>query len=446
MNVFFKKSAVRVGLLTLAFAALSITPALAELELVSIPKSGAVKARGGGNGNGFSFSSTSDGLYTAFISNGSDLDPTAYDIAFTDIFVRNNETGDIQKISKGGPNGQATNNSTQVDIAAYGHHVAYTSYATDIYADRDGDGVVDADQNGSLTDIFLYNIDTDTTKYVSVQDNGSQNNRDSTMPSVSGNGQYVAFQSLKMHSSDPDITWEDILVRDTVNGTTKFLSRVPGSGHCRLPDISTNGQFVTFSCVARNSVNDDDYVNVTNINDNFEHIYVYDLVNDTLELVSISGSGAVSDNNSSYPVISDSGRYVAFNSDATNLDLADDTGVTGIYIRDRALGTTTKVVAAGFIPSMSDDGRYVTALGGAADHRIYNTQTGEGVDILSDCNDCQSTIDASYFINAEITADGNKVLLNTLYSWDSNIDDNSAYDLYYYEICGEMECLVPVCE
>ena len=69
------------------------------------------------------------------------------------------------------------------------------------------------------------------------------------------------------------------------------------------------------------------------------------------------------DNNSMYPAVSADGRYVTFYSTASDLVPGDDTnGVGDIFLWDRATGATTRITNGNGwsrLPSISADGRYV---------------------------------------------------------------------------------------
>ncbi|MCK5377269.1 MAG: PD40 domain-containing protein, partial [Acidobacteria bacterium] len=74
--------------------------------------------------------------------------------------------------------------------------------------------------------------------------------------------------------------------------------------------------------------------------------------------------------------INSDGRYVAFESDATDLVADDTNGVTDVFVRDVELGTTTRVSVdvngedadgPSEDPSISADGRYVAFRSAASD-------------------------------------------------------------------------------
>ena len=64
-------------------------------------------------------------------------------------------------------------------------------------------------------------------------------------------------------------------------------------------------------------------------------VFVRDNVAHTTERVSLGANGVQANGASTGPDISDDGRYVAFASDATNLAAADANHVTDLFVRDR---------------------------------------------------------------------------------------------------------------
>jgi Tol biopolymer transport system component len=108
-----------------------------------------------------------------------------------------------------------------------------------------------------------------------------------------------------------------------------------GDGDSNNPSISTDGRYVTFYSAAANLVAGD-------TNGMFD-IFMRDRQTGTTTLVSRDSTGVEGDGDSQYPSISADGRYVAFQSYATNLVAGDTNGKTDIFVRDRQTGTTTRV-------------------------------------------------------------------------------------------------------
>lgn len=62
-----------------------------------------------------------------------------------------------------------------------------------------------------------------------------------------------------------------------------------------------------------------------------------------IERISVATGGGQANSQSRYAAISGDGRYVVFNSDATNLVAGDTNGAPDVFLRDRVLGTTTRI-------------------------------------------------------------------------------------------------------
>jgi Tol biopolymer transport system component len=125
--------------------------------------------------------------------------------------------------------------------------------------------------------------------------------------------------------------------------------------------ISANGRYVTYSSFASNLVPDD-----TN---NAADIFVYDRKTNTTERINVASDGTEANDDSGGAEISANGRYVTYDSFASNL-VPDDTNDTqDVFVYDRKTNTTERISvdsdgteANGFSrePAISPNGRYVT--------------------------------------------------------------------------------------
>jgi uncharacterized repeat protein (TIGR01451 family) len=80
------------------------------------------------------------------------------------------------------------------------------------------------------------------------------------------------------------------------------------------------------------------------------NIFVHDRQTGAAEIVSVSSSGRQGEGLSSFPDVSHDGRFVAFDSDAPNLVRGDRNGTTDVFRHDRVTGETVLV-------SVSSDGQ-----------------------------------------------------------------------------------------
>jgi Tol biopolymer transport system component len=99
--------------------------------------------------------------------------------------------------------------------------------------------------------------------------------------------------------------------------------------------VSSNGRFVAFTSEATNLVAGD-----TN---GAADVFLTDRLHGTTALVSVTSDEEQGDGLSENPSISDDGRYIAFESQATDLVAGDSNGQPDVFLRDRVDGTTERI-------------------------------------------------------------------------------------------------------
>jgi Tol biopolymer transport system component len=320
-----------------------------------------------GNGSSYFPSISADGRFVAFQSYSTNLDAgdTDYD---ADIFVYDRQSKSIELISRSGIHsgvlGEKGNRlSAMPVISADGRYVAFQSYANNL-VDRDRDDV---------WDIYLYDRQTKQVELVSGVGNkggqlGAKGNSFSTGPAISSDGRYVAFQSAADNLVDVDTHgYSQIYVLDRHSDTVKLISRASGkigvqeeggNNPSSAVSISGDGRYIAYRSSATNLA--------AGAMGEFEHIFVYDQLVGTTDLISRASSGngllgESADGHSFEPSISSDGRYVSFRSHASNL-VHDETSVYGhIFVYDRQK-LTVELVSAGTLGDHADSGSLYSAI------------------------------------------------------------------------------------
>ena len=176
----------------------------------------------------------------------------------------------------------------------------------------------------------------------------------STSPALSANGRFVAFMSYLSANAAASKGYFDLFVYDRQTHALELAS-ASGDGtpvHGAFPDISADGRYVAFYAGSG-------------------RVLVRDRVQKVLRLASASSTGERGNAGAVTPSVSmsDDGRYVAFNSEATNLVPGDTNGFGDIFVHDMSTGVTTRVSISSSgqqadhpsdSPAISGDGRYVT--------------------------------------------------------------------------------------
>ena len=340
---------------------LPATAGAAAGDTLLVSRSGVFGAKG--NDLSFGASMSADGRFVAFASDANNLDPDD-PTAHRDIYVRDLQESTLTLVSRAsGANGAKGNNhSNGPMISADGRFVTFSSTASNLHPD---------DTANSVDDVYVRDLKQNETILVSRHTNGTKGNAGSIQPRISADGRFVAFRSdaSNLHPDDTANTIDDVFVRDVRQNTTTLVSRATGTGGTKgnqdsvLTGISGDGRFVSFASTSTTLHGDDN-------NDAFFDQYVRDLQQNTTILVSRHTDGTKANNHSVGSAISANGRFVAFDSVATNLP--DDSDAThDVWVRDLQQNTTTLVSRASgasgasgnntsIDPSLSADGRYIT--------------------------------------------------------------------------------------
>ncbi len=302
---------------------------IAERTLpVSLPEQGIANAASGEP------AVSANGRVVAFASAASNLGPADPNGAVRDIYTSAVGTRDVRRITVPAEGAAANGPSSAPALSADGRLVAFASSASNLVF-GDGNGADDVFVREGPGAVIL----------VSITPDGRPANGPSGQPSISGDGRFIAFTSAATNLvADPGGQGTQVYVRDLVTKRTTRVSDAPGgaaaNGVASGPAMSANGGAVSFDSTATNLVAND-----TN---GLADVFVRSLVRTATERVSVSTSGAQQDKAVAAPFaqvssISADGRYVVFDSDASNLVRGDANGRTDVFLRDRLRDTTTLV-------------------------------------------------------------------------------------------------------
>ena len=318
-------------------------------ELISVNLSGA-----SGNGVSGTASISDDGRYVVFSSGATDLvgEPDANGTVF-DVFVRDRVAHTTLRLSLPTP----TNRSFNGVISGNGLVVAFQTTANTL---------------GGTEQILVTSVLGGGLETASVNSSGQVGNGGSFAPVLSGDGRYVAFQTdannLGCTSPNPLACvpgtidgngFTDIYVRDRLSATTSRVSRADdgteSNGPSYSPSISSDGTRVAFASDASNlrcgSVNPVTCSITGRLDNNgVRDIYVRNLLTPSTVRASVGLNGQAN-GASDFPAISGNGRYVAFQTNASNLlcfavicvvGTSDTNGVSDVYVRDLTAAVTTR--------------------------------------------------------------------------------------------------------
>lgn len=314
---------------------------------------------------------SADGRYVAFVSSSPRLVPGDTNSS-ADVFVRD-RVAQVTVRASVGPGGRQANGPSSrffdaPAISANGRFVAFSSKASNL---------VPRDTN-RRDDVFVRDLKQHVTWRVSLGRGGRQANGHSFEPAISGNGLRVVFASEASNLGTRDTNRHyDVFVRYRARKVTRLISTARtgrnANGFSFSPAISADGNWVAFASTATNLIRGD----TNDTSDMFLHGPAK-----VTQRVSVGPRGRQANNGSDGPALSAHGRYIAFSSSASNLVSGGTRAESGVFVHDRAK-RATELVSVGpggrqangpsfGDPSISANGRYV-----AFDSYATNLITGD---------------------------------------------------------------------
>jgi len=383
---------------------------------------------------------SSDGRFVSFASRADNLVPGDTN-GVQDLFLHDTVTGATMRVSVDPSGAQADLYSGAGVLSADGRYVVFASIATNLVPN-------DTNAKG---DVFVHDMQTGATERVSVSTAGIEANGSSTVfrAAISADGRYVVFSSFASNLVFGDFNARlDVFVRDRASSKTNRVSVDSGGAEGLLDSyygaISADGRFVVFSS---------DSSFVPNDLNSAGDVYLFDRQGGLTTLVSLNSSGVQGDSFSGAATISALGRYIVFESVATNLVASDTNGNYDVFVRDVVASTTSRVsvssqgaqgMGQSRTASISADGRYVGFDSYAANLVPGDTNGVNGVDtFVHDCfthTTLRTSVDSAgvesngYSNGNTVSGDGHRIVFQ---SGATNLvpnDTNALLDVFLREI------------
>ncbi len=307
---------------------------------------------------GASFASviSADGRYVAFESLATDLVLVGTN-GLRQVFVKDLQTGAVTVVSSSRSGEDGNGVSSAPAISGDGRFVAFASLATNL-GPRGFNG---------QRQVYVRDLHTGVLVLVSRNVAGEPAGVPSdARPAISGNGELVAFESLATDLLPGGGNGlRQVYVRDLVLDTLRRVSsdslgQEAAGGASSAPALSADGSAVAFESLALNLA--------PGGGNGFRQIYLKELDSNLTRVVSASVAGGLGDDLSQSPRLSADGRFVTYATLATNIDPAAGNGNRQILIRDMdspvsLLASSAQAGVAGNdlseFPVLSEDGNYV---------------------------------------------------------------------------------------
>ncbi len=327
--------------------------AVRDIDPVSVTEFEGQVAQDGGTPDDI----TSDGRLVTFTSFSTDLPGRGGEPSGADVFVRDRDSSFTELVSTSDSlEGTAAGQSQNGRLTDDGRFVFFNSSSTSLVDGlfNDIDRIYIRDRELGTTDLFAPSPQL-------FEDASAE------LVDVSGDGRFVSFLSRATDLVAGSFSGfsSHLYVRDRDAALT-FVVDDPGggaeaNGSVTQAAMSANGRFFAFLSNASNLSPADGN------GDGFD-VFFRDLAQSNVELANLSTDGEQGNAEPENPTLSDNGRFVAFDSSASNLVPGVNNGARRVYVRDRETGLTeaftdTVGTPSSFLPqreaSLSADGRFL---------------------------------------------------------------------------------------
>jgi Tol biopolymer transport system component len=393
------------GAAVLAVVAALLLPHTAAFAQSSTSRVSVDSAGNQGNGTSNAPAISADGRYVAFVSFASNLVPGDTNGTY-DIFLHDRQTAETSRVSVGS-DGEEANGSSQADASVHvavsddGRFVAFNSLATNLGADPDTGGV------------FVHDRLEARTTLVSFNQEGEPVSGRATLCDLSGDGQFVSFRAGNR-----------LFLRNVEAESTELVAMEAGCGA-----LSADARFVAYV-------------------ESGSRVVVLDRESGSMDTVSVTDAGEEAAGSCEWASISSDGRFVAFETIASNLHPRDDNGVPDVFIRDRAAATTSLVSrgatgqpAGGSLPQVSGEGGHVVyrQWTGRESLLVYdaNTALSETVSLGNSGEHAEGFVPAIVQAPQDISSDGRHVVFESDASNLVDGDTNGEPDVFVRDRSAE---------
>ena len=291
-----------------------------------------------------------DGRYVVFSSIAPSIVESRAAIV-PQVVLRDRQAGTTTLVSRTLAGTPASRPSVHSDISHDGRTVVFESAERDL--------VATADRNGLAMDVYVFDVRSRAIERASVDNQGQQPAAGASFaPVISGNGHHVAFVSSAPLDAIPRTASKpgserprQIYLRDLERRVTRRISRARDgaepTGQSFHPAVSADGRWLAFASEATNLGARD--------RNHAADVYLHDTHTGETVLVSRGVRGAGAGGSSRHPTLSADGRFVAFVSDASDLECgarcpagrADLNLIADVYLHDTLTRSTVRVSGTG---------------------------------------------------------------------------------------------------
>jgi Ca2+-binding RTX toxin-like protein len=326
-----------------------------------------------GNDGSYWANISEDGRYVLFQSNASNL-VVGDTNGVTDLFLKDMQTGTLQRISTAADGAESNDSVSDASISADCRYIVFSSWASNLVA-NDTNNSCDV----FIKDLQTGEIQRISTSTAGGQGDGDSARKNPPIFSQDGRYVIFSSDAGNLVAGDTN-GMTDVYRKDLQTGNIQLVSASASgvigdadSGSHYSVSASADGRFIAFESEATNLVPGG--ANIDPWGSQMVDLYLKDMRTGAIRCVSTDENGVRGNGWSEAPALSADGRYLVFKSDATNLMPYDINRNCDMYIKDLQTGVVQSLSVnsksmqgsgALGIPSITVDGHSIVFESAAA--------------------------------------------------------------------------------
>lgn len=312
---------------------------------------------------------SADGRTSVFSSQATNLTSGSHN-AMEQVYAYDRITQKTELVSRTATGEPGSGGSFVPTISADGRYVAYATTARDVAPGLDK---FCAGWPDPCTNIIVHDLITKYTRVVNVDSSGKrrlpaiQTGLGGQAPIITRDGRYVTFLSYyPFDSSSANGNSYRLIVRNLEGFTTRVIELTDASGQ-----ISNSGTWdATINDTGRFIAFSSDAKLVANDFNGRSDIYLYDVWDNRITLASKDVNGFGSNSSSFEPVISTDGNFIVYESAATNLTPNDRNRKADVFLYDRKKASNT-LVSKSTKGVLGTDNSFAADISGDGQYVVY---------------------------------------------------------------------------
>ena len=272
-------------------------------------------------------------------------------------------------------------------VSKDGKYISFTTSATNVMNDNVVCYDIFSEQYDYCSNIYVYNVQEQS--FIVIKSGEDYLNGNSYVSKISGDGKHIVFESLATNNlilnnktcfqngfNSCINIFKYSLITKSITLISTYTNNYGGDSNSINPSISYDGRYITFQSISTNlGVKSYNYNSCVNVSENEEklcsHVYLVNTRNLSMDIITRTGDNLFNDN-SGNPIISEDGKYIVYESYATNI--IDKFNYKSHVILFEIAKSKNRIISS-IGDNLNNRDNYLVGISSEGKYVVYNTKS-----------------------------------------------------------------------